>query len=132
MKYPFRTVLTLILLVAAIVTAVVWRTSREKPAGYLDEFAKCLGDKKVTMYGAAWCSHCQNEKKAFGSSFSYVPYVECPADPKACIDKGIEGYPTWIFPASPGGTESRKFIGEQGLKKLSIESGCALPVDKQP
>ncbi len=86
----------------------------------LDAFAKCLTAKKVTMYGADWCTHCQNEKKAFGSSFQYVPYVECPKDPKSCLEKDVKGYPTWIFP------DGKKLEGEQGLLKLSIESGCAL------
>ena len=82
--------------------------------------AQCLRDKGVTMYGADWCSHCQNEKKAFGPAFEYVPYVECPAEPQKCLALGIEGYPTWIFP------DGRRFEGEQGIKKLAEESGCAL------
>lgn len=86
----------------------------------LDNFAMCLASKNITMYGAEWCSHCQNEKKAFGSSFKYIPYVECPNDPQKCLEKGIAGYPTWIFP------DGRKLIGEQGLEKLSQESGCPL------
>ena len=87
----------------------------------LDDFAKCLASKNITMYGAAGCSHCQNEKKAFGDSFKYVPYVECPDDPQKCLEKGVTGYPTWIFP------DGKKLIGEQGLEKLSQESGCSLP-----
>lgn len=73
------------------------------------------------MYGAEWCSHCQNEKKAFGDSFQYVPYVECPAAPQKCLEKKITGYPTWIFP------DGKALIGEQGLSKLSEASSCALP-----
>ena len=87
----------------------------------LDNFAQCLASKNITMYGAAWCSHCQNEKGGFGDSFKFVPYVECPNDPQKCLDKGIVGYPTWIFP------DGKKLIGEQGMEKLSQESGCALP-----
>ncbi len=75
------------------------------------------------MYGAEWCAHCQNEKKAFGDSFKYVPYVECPDNPQKCLEKGIEGYPTWILP------DGKKLIGEQGLLKLSQESGCLLPIE---
>lgn len=30
-------------------------------------------------------------------------------------------YPTWIF------QDGKKLVGEQGLRKLSQESGCALP-----
>lgn len=93
----------------------------QQTAAALDPFAQCLADAKVTMYGADWCPHCQNEKKAFGDSFRFVPYVECPDDPQRCLKEGIEGYPTWVFP------DGRKLVGEQGLKILSKESGCSLP-----
>lgn len=86
-----------------------------------DDFAKCLASKNITMYGAAWCSHCQNEKKAFGDSFKYVPYIECPDEPQKCLNEGVTGYPTWVFP------DGRKLIGEQGLEKLSQEGGCSFP-----
>ncbi|OGZ54745.1 MAG: hypothetical protein A3B25_01655 [Candidatus Ryanbacteria bacterium RIFCSPLOWO2_01_FULL_48_26] len=101
---------------------------RESQSGKFDAFAQCLAENKITMYGADWCPHCQNEKKAFGDSFRFVPYVECPQDPDRCIAAGIKRYPTWIFPASPaGGPDGRRLEGEQGLEKLSSESSCALP-----
>ena len=97
----------------------------------LDGFAKCLSNKGVVMYGAYWCPHCQNEKDAFGESFKFVNYVECTEKPNECLAQGIEGYPTWIFPDSPAMTSSgevwrggRKFAGEQGITKLSQETGC--------
>lgn len=113
----------IIIIVIAILTAgALWYLSQpEETVASLDGFAKCLAEKKVTMYGAAWCPHCQNEKKAFGSSFKYVPYVECPAEPQRCVAAGIDGYPTWIL------GDGQKLVGEQGLQKLSAESGCALP-----
>lgn len=86
----------------------------------LDSFARCLAEKNITMYGADWCPHCQNEKKAFGDSFRLVPYVECPDSPQKCLAEGVKGYPTWIFP------NGKKLEGEQGLKNLSRESGCEL------
>ena len=70
------------------------------------------------MYGAYWCSHCQNEKRAFGDSFRFVPYVECTRETAKCAAAGIEGFPTWIFP------DGRKLVGEQGLRRISQESGC--------
>lgn len=88
--------------------------------GTYDSFAKCLAEKKITMYGAAWCPHCQREKRLFGSSFQFVPYVECPDNPQLCLAKDVKGYPTWIFP------DGRAFAGEQGLQKLSAESSCPL------
>ncbi|KKQ87926.1 MAG: hypothetical protein UT09_C0007G0009 [Parcubacteria group bacterium GW2011_GWF2_38_8] len=75
------------------------------------------------MYGTAWCSHCKAEKARFGGSFKYVPYVECTKDPDKCLSSGVEGYPTWV---DENGT---KYLGEQGLEKLSEISGCALPIE---
>ncbi|MEK7110888.1 MAG: hypothetical protein AAB867_03475 [Patescibacteria group bacterium] len=86
----------------------------------LNGFAQCLADKKITMYGASWCSHCQNEKRAFGDAFRFVPYVECAADPDRCIRAGVKSFPTWIFP------DGKNLIGEQGIERLSRESGCPL------
>lgn len=110
-----------LIILGITIISVTWFLSRPTPASSsLDSFAKCLAEKKVTMYGADWCPHCQEEKKAFGSSFKYVPYVECPRNPKACLDKGIEGYPTWIM------GDGSKLIGEQGLQTLSEKTGCSL------
>ena len=86
-----------------------------------DLFAQCLAEKKLTMYGAYWCSHCQNEKKVFGDSFKYVPYVECTQETQKCIDAGIQSYPTWIT------SNGQKYTGEQGLLGLSKISSCSLP-----
>jgi hypothetical protein len=61
-----------------------------------DVFAKCLTEKGWTMYGAEWCAHCKDQKELFGASFQYIKYVECPDNVQLCIDKGINGYPTWI------------------------------------
>ena len=110
----------LIVIAAGIGLAVIFaKTPQDSVA--LDAFAQCIRDKTITMYGADWCPHCQNEKKAFGDSFRFVPYVECPDDPKRCLAVGIAGFPTWILP------DGEKLEGEQGLKKLSAESGCQLP-----
>ena len=110
------------LIVIAIIGIVVfWLTRAPKVMKNYDGFAQCLAEKKLTMYGAYWCPHCQNEKKAFGSSFQYVPYVECTQETKKCLDAGIQGYPTWID------ASGQKYSGEQGLLGLSKISGCQLP-----
>lgn len=109
-----------VVILAAIALLVESRLNIVGGSPALDDFAKCLRDKGVTMYGAEWCPHCRNEKNRFGSSFRFVPYVECPDEPELCLKLGIEGYPTWVF------ADNRKFEGEQGLEKLSVESGCEL------
>lgn len=105
---------------AAWYAAGIGTDNNTEPKNY-DTFAKCLTEKGVVMYGTDWCPHCKNEKARFGSSFQYVTYVECSKEPKQCIEAGVKGVPSWIFP------DGRKFEGEQGLQKLSEESGCPLP-----
>ena len=126
-----------VFLLAGLVAAM-WYVQRPAQASpEIIAFAKCLRDKGITMYGADWCSHCQNEKAAFGTAFRFVPYVECPKEPKRCLAEGIDAYPTWIFPnpseaTSLGGAEhgGRRLVGEQGIPKLSQEAGCPLPSSK--
>ena len=87
----------------------------------LDGFAQCVAGQGLTMYGSKTCSHCLKEKKSFGSAFKYISYIECPDNIKLCIDKGINGYPTWI-----DGT-GKRYEGEQGLSGLAKITGCVLP-----
>lgn len=86
----------------------------------LDDFAKCLTEKGATMYGAYWCPHCINTKKAFGQSFKYIQYVECTVETKKCEDNKVAGYPTWIF------GDGSRLEGEQSLQDLAAKSQCKL------
>lgn len=94
--------------------------------GRLDGFAQCLNDRGAVFYGAYWCSHCENQKKLFGSSAKLLPYVECStpngqSQLQRCAEKNIEGYPTWEF--ANGSRES----GELSLARLAEKTGCTLP-----
>jgi len=105
-----------------LVAGGLWRFlySPVPAKGEYDSFARCLAGKGFTMYGADWCSHCQNEKRAFGDSFRLVPYVECPKEFQVCIAQGVKGYPMWIT------KDGRRFEGELGLSKLVEKSECLL------
>lgn len=85
----------------------------------LDNFAKCLTEKDAKFYGASWCSHCNNQKTAFGSSMQYIQYVECTEEAEQCNNAGITAYPTWII-------NSQQYLGEQSFEKLSEITGCEL------
>ncbi|MEK7124433.1 MAG: thioredoxin domain-containing protein [Patescibacteria group bacterium] len=118
-----------IILVIGLVTAAAllyfFIYAIQRPGQY-DEFAKCLKEKNVIFYGAFWCPHCQDQKKAFGSSAKYLPYVECStADSRnqlqVCKDAGIKAYPTWKF------ADGSVAEGDLTLEKLAEKTGCALP-----
>jgi hypothetical protein len=111
-----------ILFLLTILTLALTACTTPNPSADLDAFAKCLGEKGVTMYGAEWCSHCKDQKKMFGDSWKFVPYVECPDNPNECLAKDIKNYPTWIFQGPLG----KKMEGAQSLETLAKESSCPL------
>jgi len=92
-----------------------------------DNFARCLSQRNVKMYGAWWCPHCIEQKKWFGDSFEYAPYIECgvPGDTtqvlQVCRDAGIKHFPTWQFPPT-----GERVEGEMPLEDLSMRTGCPL------
>ena len=118
----------LVIIVIGVIGLIIYQASGDRtvePSKY-DDFAKCLTEKGVVMYGAYWCPHCANQKKLFGDSWQYVTYVECDArgdnaNPDLCKSKGVSGYPTWIF---ADGTRASKVLT---LTELSVRSSCALP-----
>lgn len=94
--------------------------------GKLDDFAKCLNDSGAKFYGTFWCSHCQAQKKEFGKSAQYLPYIECSTPDgqsqlDICKNANIEGYPTWVF--ADGSRQS----GELPLETLRDKTQCVLP-----
>lgn len=117
----FSVIVVLVLILVATGVMVVVK-NKNVDSSYLDSFAKCLTEKQVTMYGASWCSHCQNQKKLFGSAFQFATYVECTENEKLCLDRGVEAFPTWINGAG------LKKTGELSLAQLAEFSGCVLPV----
>jgi uncharacterized membrane protein len=71
----------------------------EDPA--LRALAVHVADYGATMYGAWWCSHCEDQKAMFGGAARRLPYIECATGPqgspqtRACNAAGISTYPTW-------------------------------------
>jgi|SRR3989338_3079342 len=112
--YPL--IITLILVLSVV--------SCSGPGKY-DTFAKCLTERNATMFGAFWCSHCQAQKKSFGSSWQYVNYVECStpdgqSQTEYCALEKITGYPTWQF------VDSSRLSGEVSFDILAEKTGCVL------
>lgn len=114
----------ILVVVGLVVFAANNTVGDDDPSPY-DEFTQCLTTAGVTMYGAWWCPHCENQKELFGSAFDSVDYVECSTAARTmnqtCQDAGIEGYPTWEF------ADGSRVSGEQTLETLADKSGCALP-----
>jgi len=115
-----------ILILGLIATVILRQNGAPMEIGKYDTFSQCLKDKGAIFYGAFWCSHCNAQKKLFGSSVKLLPYVECSTlDGKGqnqeCTDKGVKSYPTWDF------ADGSRLTGELTLEQLSEKTSCELP-----
>jgi len=117
-----------IIIIVIIIGGVGFSASRSDNSkiGKLDQFAQCINDSGAKFYGAFWCTHCQNQKKLFGSSQKLLPYIECSTPDGGgqlpiCKDAGIDGYPTWTF------ADESLLSGEIPLDILAEKTRCSLP-----
>ncbi|MFH2027633.1 MAG: thioredoxin domain-containing protein [Nanoarchaeota archaeon] len=114
---------SLLLMIAFVATVFIFfpGTSEARDSVIVDqgspELAKCLTEKGAIMYGAEWCSHCQNQKSMFGESVKEINFVDCDAERERCLSAGIQGYPTWSI-------DGKLYPGEQELSRLAELSGC--------
>ncbi|KAK3265348.1 hypothetical protein CYMTET_25959 [Cymbomonas tetramitiformis] len=87
--------------------------------------AKHLKATGAKMYGAFWCSHCNDQKRDFGAeAYKDLPYVECFPEgyrsgvtmAEVCKEAELTGFPTWKI-----GGETLE--GEQSFEVLARASG---------
>jgi len=85
--------------------------SLTRPGPY-DNFAKCLTEKGVVVYGAMdWCKYTQAQKAMFGRSFKYLNYHEHQDL------EGIKITPTWVI-------NGEWHENVQSFERLSALTGC--------
>ena len=112
--------------IAFVVVVLVAAVFLMKPsAGKYDALAQCITEKGATFYGTFWCPHCAEQKKLFGSSVKYLPYVECSTpDGKGqlpvCTQANISSYPTWEF------ADGTRKTGTISLEELAYTTGCSI------
>ena len=91
------------------------------------QLAADLQKLDARFYGAYWCSHCYDQKQAFGKqAMQRIPYVECSREGKneqagLCKEKKIPGYPTWeisgtLYPGEKGLDEIREIVVRSVVK----------------
>lgn len=128
MKKQTKFILFIVLVVVLVGGVGIYASANRTPGKY-DEFAKCISNTGTKFYGTFWCPHCNNQKKMFGSSKKYLPYIECSSKNgksqlQVCKDAGIAGYPTWIF------ADGTKLEGEVPMETLAEKTQCTLPPEE--
>lgn len=122
MKISKPVLISGIIFAVILLTIFVFNKTNDNPGQY-DDFAKCLSDKGVKMYGAYWCPHCMSQKRMFGNSWKHINYIECSLPNKSgqtlnCRQAGIRSYPTWEF------QDGKRIEGTLSFDKLSQYSNC--------
>ncbi len=110
----------LLILLLPIAIIIAWCSSPSSKYSNLDEFAQCLTDKWVTLYGSNSCTYCLKQKALFGDSMAKIKFVDCQANPTQCSIKWVNGIPHRYI------TESNRLEWLQTLEDLAMESGCEL------
>ena len=93
-------------------------TTSSKAALALASDMKALNSR---MFGAFWCSHCYDQKQAFGlEAMQSLPYIECDREGynnqrDMCKKRELPGYPTWeiggeLFPGEKSVEELREIV----------------------
>lgn len=122
-----QTIISIVVIgVAVIVGLIILQSASNKSAnrpGEYDQLASCIAESGAIFYGAFWCPHCNNQKKAFGRSERLLPYVECSTPDgrgmnDVCLDAGVESYPTWVL------ADGTRLSGTQAVETLAFATGC--------
>jgi hypothetical protein len=123
-------IIGLILSLASIFLFAGCKT-REPVDGQYAALGQCLTEKGVKFYGTFWCKYCKTQKEIFGDDLRYVDYVECDergenGDPEACLDAGVDSYPTWVFPGQD------PIVGVQQPADLAKKANCEDALNVKP
>lgn len=114
-----KNLIYLIIAIIMVLLAIYGIIRQSNAQGKYDDFAKCLTNNEVIMYGTDWCQHCKDQKALFGKSFKLINYINCDFNKLECKNAGVEGYPTWVI-------KNERYPGTRSLEYLSSLSDCKL------
>lgn len=106
-------------IISLFVLTVIIAGCGSEEAGRYDEFAQCLTDKGVAMYGTSWCEFCQKQREMFGNSMRLIVDIDCDKNKAACVAAGVKSYPTWKI-------GDQTLTGVQQFTTLKRLTGCEI------
>ena len=105
-------------IIAVVLIAITFYIRSNKQGSY-DNFAKCLSEKNVVVYGNDFCQYTGKQLNMFGNSEKYLNYVKCANNKELCDNKQIKITPTWEI-------NGKMIEGIQSFEKLAETSACKL------
>ncbi|MDI6602829.1 MAG: hypothetical protein QME57_01775 [Patescibacteria group bacterium] len=105
--------------------AQIEKLSLKNESSYLKNFAQCLTQKGIRLYGSSQDIYTQKQKAMFGRAINYLTYIEC-IEPESkellfeCQVEAIKTFPTWEFP------DKERKSGILSLEELEELSNCQI------
>lgn len=99
----------------------MWNTSDATDSEDLQEFVDCLGKSGFKIYGATWCTYCQQLVGNLGGYEAVEGiYVECTENEELCEQEGVSSYPTIKI-------NGEVFEKQRTFENFSEATGCPVP-----
>jgi hypothetical protein len=96
-------------------------TLSEEDESAINEFASCLADAGLVVYGANWCGYTKALMENIGGFELASPvYVECTENEELCSSEGVTGYPTIKL-------NGEVINPQRTMGGLSQVTGCEVP-----
>lgn len=111
-----QSLITLIIIFFVVILAIAVIYLKNNHPEVDPDVAKCIGSKSV-LYTKLGCTHCETQERMFRDSYKYLTVVDCWYDRELCIEKSIQGTPTWII-------DGKQYIGVQDIETLKRVTGC--------
>lgn len=118
-KINFKKYFIIIAVIIIIILIVLSILNYTKKPGKYDEFAKCLTEKGVVIYGNDFCQYTAKQLNFFGKSEKYLNYVKCSENQELCDQKGVSITPTWEI-------NGEMYTQVQTFERLAELSGCEI------
>ena len=103
------------IVILAVVLLSIYVMNRS-PNGSSEDLAKCIGENSI-LYGQLGCHACEKQEDLFGDNYEHLTTVDCFYNREECIEKNIQGTPTWII-------NEDQHLGVKSLKELKDLTGC--------
>ncbi|MEK6872455.1 MAG: hypothetical protein AABW90_00400 [Nanoarchaeota archaeon] len=110
-------IISLILLIIIFFGGTIY--SQTKKPGSYDEFAQCLTEKGVKVYGNDFCQYTTKQFNYFGKSKQYLNYIKCSENKELCDSKDITTTPTWEI-------NNELYSQVQTFERLEAITGCKI------
>jgi len=106
--------ITWIIILAVVLLAIF--ILNKSPNETTEEIAKCIGENSE-LYIQLGCHACETQEDMFGENYQYLTTIDCFYERDKCMDKEIQGTPTWII-------DEQEYLGVLSLEELKTLTGC--------